>query len=257
MRIAIAQVRGQMEDPAANVSKSKMLLNNIEADLLVFPELFATGYDKNCGRYMKDLDVLFMNKFNQVVSKKKIPPLFGCPVLDESGKLYDCAVLTDGTNRQIYRKIHLDVNEKFSEKDVFAAGNEPKIFLHGGLKIGIAIGSDIMFNELFRWYAANDVDLVICIAALSKNVIERYERILPARSVDNSLEIIFVNMVGPDPGFTMAGGSKYVSSDGVVLENFTDGSDVRIIKLDAERTKRSKEGRTFMKEIRKDIDWSV
>jgi len=256
MRVAIAQVRGQMDDPPSNVTKAKMLLNNTDVDLLIFPEMFATGYDKNCMQWMKNIDALFMNRFNTTVANKKCFALFGCPVL-EDGKLYNCAVLTDGTDRQIYKKIHLDTNEKFSEKDVFAAGSVPKIFKIGDLRIGMAVGSDLMFNELFRWYAANDVDMVICIAALSKQVIDRYERILPARCVDNSLEMVFVNMVGPDPGFTLAGGSKYVSSDGAVLEMCSDSSDVRIIKLDTERMKRSKEGRGFLKRIRNDIDWSV
>jgi len=217
MRIGIAQVRGQMDDPAANVSKAKMILNNTDVDLLIFPEMFATGYDAKCGMYMKNLDALFMNKFNTNVTNKKCSVLFGCP-LEENGKLYNCAVLTDGTKKQVYKKIHLDVNEKFSEKDVFTAGGEPMMFELGGLKFGVAIGNDALFGELFRWYAAKGVDMVICISAVSVHVIGRYETILPARCAENSMEMVFVNMVGPDPGFTMAGGSRYISYDGEVSE---------------------------------------
>jgi predicted amidohydrolase len=253
MRIAIAQVRGQMDDPAANVSKAKMLLNNTDVDLLVFPEMFATGYDMKCEKFMQNLDALFMNKFNTTVTKRGCSVLFGCPAAGDDGKLYNCAILTDGENKQIYRKIHLDT----VEKDVFAAGNEPKIFNFKGIKFGIAVGNDVMFGELFRWYAANDADAVLCISAVPKTIMMRYERVLPARCADNSLEMIFMNMVGPDPGVVMAGGSKHISSDGLILENCTDSSDVRIIKLDAERIKRSKERRGFLNEIRKDIDWSV
>ena len=254
MRIAIAQVRGQMDDPPANASKAKMLLNNTDVDLLIFPELFATGYDKECGKFADNMETLFMAKVIKNMNGRSV--LFGRPVRD-NGKLYDCAVLSDGANEQIYKKIHLDVNEKFSEKDVFAAGNEPKIFEFKGLRIGMAIGNDVMFNELFRWYASKNTDMVICISAVSKAVLEKYEKVLPARCVENSMEMIFVNMVGPDPGFTMGGGSKYISSDGSVIENCPDSSDVRIIKLDEEKIKASKERRGFLKEIRKDIDWTV
>jgi len=254
MRIAVAQVRGQMDDPPANASKAKMLLNNTDVDLLVFPELFATGYDKECGRFADNMDALFMNKVVRNMNGRSV--LFGCPVRD-NGKLYDCAVLSDGQNEQIYRKIHLDVNERFDEKDVFAAGGEPKIFDFKGLRIGMAIGNDVMFGELFRWYASKDADMVICISAVPRTVLERYEKVLPARCVENSIEMIYVNMVGPDPGLTMAGGSKYISSDGTVLEDFTDSSDVRIIKLNDDRIKGSKERRGLLKEIRKDIDWTV
>ena len=255
MRIAIAQVRGQLDDPAANVAKAKMILNNTDVELLIFPELFATGYDKNCGKFMKNLDMLFMDKFTRNIQNKGCHVLFGCPV-EENGKLYDCAVLTDGTKKQIYKKIHLDVNEKFSEKDVFAVGSEPKIFECGGLRFGVAVGNDIMFGELFRWYALNDADMVICISAVSRYALERYEKVLPARCVDNSIEAVFVNMVGPDPGFVTAGGSKYISGNGNVMENCSDSSDVRIIKLDIDRIKASKGKRSSLKEIRTDIKWS-
>ena len=256
MKIAIAQVRGQMDDPAANASKAKMLLNNIDADLLVFPEMFATGYDKDCAKFVNNIDALFMNKLNTQIANRGCCALFGCPVL-EDGKLYNAAILSDGKAKQIYRKIHLNANDKFSEKDVFAAGNEPAIFECKGLRIGVAMGNDVMFNEMFRWYASKDVDLVICISAVSQKVLDRYEKVLPARCVDNSLDIVFVNMVGPDPGFTMAGGSKFITSDGNVAENCPDSSDVRQIKLNADELKRSKEGRVLLKEIRKDVDWSI
>jgi predicted amidohydrolase len=254
MRIAIAQARGQVDDPPYNASKAKMLINNTDVDMLIFPEMFSTGYDKNCGRFMKNIDVMFTNKVNKNISEKKALILYGGPV-EENGKLYDCAILTDGENKQVYRKIHLGTNEKFSESEIFAAGNEPKIFDCKGLKVGIAIGNDMMFNELFRWYAMNDADIVVCISAVTKTVLEKYEKIMPARCVDNSMEMIFVNMVGPDPGFVMAGGSKYISYEGKVLENCSDSSDVRIIKLDTERIKASKQGRNVLKEARKDINW--
>jgi predicted amidohydrolase len=256
MRIAIAQARGQIDDPPANASKAKMLLNNTDVDLLIFPEMFSLGFDKNCVQYADNIQRLFRDKLNKHTKEKGCHVLFGSPVKID-GKLYNCAVLTDGENDQVYKKIHLDANERFSEKDIFEAGNVPEIFKWRDLKLGIAIGNDIMFGELFRWYAANDVDIVICISAVSKPILQRYEKILQARCVENSVEMIFVNMVGPDPGFVMAGGSRYVLSDGTVSETCTDSSDVRIIKLDAERIKRSKEGRTLFKEIRKDINWSV
>ncbi|MCL2607767.1 MAG: carbon-nitrogen hydrolase family protein [Methanomassiliicoccaceae archaeon] len=255
MRIAIAQVRGQIDDPPANASKAKMLINNTDVDLLIFPEMFATGYDRNCGRFLDNMDAMFMNKLNTQISKKKNSVLFGCPVSDGK-KIYNCALLSDGENLQVYRKIHLDSDMRFPERDTFTAGDEPTVFNCNGFRFGIVIGNDIMFNELFRWYAMNDVDAVICISAAPGDVLDRYEKILPSRCVENSLEIIFVNMVGPDPGITMAGGSRYVSFYGEVEANCTDSSDVRIIKLDTERMKRSKENRRFLKEIRTDIKWA-
>jgi NAD+ synthase len=255
MKIAIAQVRGQIDDPPANASKAKMLVNNTDVDLLIFPEMFATGYDMNCARHAKDMDLLFMDKFNRVIQNKGCSALFGS-ITPGDGRPYNSAILTDGKDRQVYHKIHLDVNEKFSEKDVFTPGPGPKIFEFRDLKIGMAIGRDIMFGELFRWYSANGANIVICISAVSGEVSEMYDRVMPARCIENSMGMIFVNMVGPDPGYILAGGSKYISSQGAVLESCSDSSDVRIFKLDIDRIKESK-GKGVLKDVRKDIDWSV
>jgi len=262
MKIAIAQVRGQIDDPPANASKAKMLLGNVDADLFIFPEMFAVGYDMKCARFVDGSDPILKNKMDMFMTKMETQitnrgccALFGAPVF-ENGKLYDAAILSDGKEKQVYRKIHLNVNDKFSEKDIFAAGNKPEIFNCKGMKIGVAMGNDIMFNEMFRWYAMKGVDLVVCISAVSQRTLSRYEKVLPARCIENSLDIVFVNMVGPDPGFVMAGGSMYVTSDGTVVESCPDSSDVRQIKLNDDALKASKEGRGFLKEIRKDVDWS-
>jgi predicted amidohydrolase len=262
MKIAIAQVRGQIDDPPANASKAKMLLSNVDADLFIFPEMFAVGYDMKCARFVDGTDPIMMNKMESFVNKLNTQiaargcyALFGSPVF-ENGKVYDAAILSDGKEKQVYRKIHLNANDKFSEKDIFAAGNKPEIFECKGLKIGVAMGNDIMFSEMFRWYALRGVDLVVCISAVPQKTLSRYEKVLPARCIENSLDIIFVNMVGPDPGFTMAGGSMYITSDGTVVESCPDSSDVRQIKLNEDSLKVSKEGRAFLKDIRKDIDWS-
>jgi NAD+ synthase (glutamine-hydrolysing) len=256
MRIAIAQVRGQMDDPPANASKAKMLLHNTDVELLIFPELFATGIDKNCVKFAPNIANVFKNKAYTFVREKKCSIIYGCPMQFDNN-VYNCAVLTDGTNEQVYKKIHLDVNEKFAEKDIFTAGNEPIIFDFNGLKIGIMMGVDVMYNEMVRWYTANGADIIVCIAAIPKLQIERYEKVIQSRCIENSIEMIFVNMVGPDPGFVLAGKSKYITYDGTVLENCTDSSDVRIIKLDKERIGRSKINRTLHDGIRKDIDWKV
>ncbi|MCL2890555.1 MAG: carbon-nitrogen hydrolase family protein [Methanomassiliicoccaceae archaeon] len=262
MKIAIAQVRGQIDDPPANASKAKMLLGNVDADLFIFPEMFAVGYDANCARFVDGSDQImmnkmemFMNKLNTQIAARGCCALFGAPVF-ENGKLYDAAVLSDGKEKQVYKKIHLNANDKFSEKDVFAAGNEPKIFDCKGMRIGVAMGNDLMFNEMFRWYALKGVDIVVCISAVPQKTLSRYEKIIPARCIENSIDIVYVNMVGPDPGFVMAGGSRYVTSDGTVVECCPDSSDVRQIKLNDDALKASKEGRAFLKDIRNDIGWS-
>ena len=251
MKIAVAQVRGQIDDPAANASKAKMLINNTDVDLLVFPEMFATGRDIKCGQFMKNMDALFFGKVNANLKAKKCSMLFGCPA-EESGKLYNCAILTDGDNTQIYRKIHLSGDTRFPEKKIFAAGTEPVIFECGGMSIGVAAGNDIMFNELFRWYASRDVDMIICIAAVPHDTMEMYEKLLPARCAENSVEMIFVNMVGPDSGYVMAGNSRYISANGNIIESCSDSSDVRIIKTDEDRIKRSKADREALKEAWKE-----
>ena len=255
MRITISQSRGQIDDPKANYAKNKMVVGNVDADLFVFPEMFLCGYVGK--KELLHLDMIkdfIMDKFKEYSKKRQCAIVCGGP-LAENDKVYNAAFFFSGDDVKAYKKIHLRSDKLVNEKELYAAGNEPFILDYKGLRFGLAISHDLFFPELFRYYAVNDVDIVICISAVPERIMNDYEKLIAARAVENSMYLLFVNMVGPDPGEMMIGRSRWVSPKGDVIEGCTESSDVRQLRIDDNEIKASKAGRSVLKEVRKDMKW--
>jgi predicted amidohydrolase len=255
MRITISQSRGQIDDVKANYAKMKMVVGNVDADIFVFPEMFLSGYVGKKEQFRTDqIESVFMERFIEYSKKRECMIICGGP-LAEDGKVYNAAFLINGDDVKHYRKMHLRSDTLVREKELYAAGDRPFFTDRNGLRFGLAISHDLFFPELFRYYASNDVDIVICISAVPERIMNDYEKLIAARAVENSMNIIFVNMVGDDPGERMIGRSRWVSHKGEVVEGCTESSDVRQLRIDEEEVRNAKKGRTVLKDVRTDVKW--
>ena len=255
MKITLVQSRGHIDDPEANYGKTKMRVGPIDADLFIFPEMYMCGYVSVKEKmHTKIIEGRVLAKYKEYSQKRDSVIVMGGPQTD-GDKVYNSLYYIDKQDVKTYRKIHLSSNGVAKEKELYSAGNEPLCVEHKGLKFGFAISHDLYFPEMFRWYAANDVDIMVVIAAVPENTMKDYEKLLVARAVENSMYVAFVNMVGPDPGVPMVGGSKFISPTGEILENCSDSSDVREIRIDENDIKEAKKNRFAVKETRKDVNW--
>jgi len=253
IRITISQSRGQIDDPEANYAKTKMVVGNVDADIFIFPEMFLCGYVRTKEKmHLSIIEGRMLPKFKEYSKKRDCAIVCGGPLTDD-GKIYNAAFFINGDDVRSYRKIHLRSDALAQEKELYSAGNEPFCVDHKGLRFGLAISHDLFFPELFRYYASNDVDAVICISAVPERIMDDYEKLIAARAVENSMHIIFVNMVGEDPGEMMIGRSRWVSPKGNVIESCTESSDVRQLRIDEQEIRDSKKGRSILSEVRKDI----
>ena len=255
MKITMAQSAGQMDDPESNYSKVKMVVGNIDADLFVFPEMFLCGYVGTKERmYTKVVEERVIDKLKEYSKKRDCAIICGGPRSD-SDKIHNSAYFINGDDVRAYDKIHLS-SGAVCEKDLYAPGNSPSIIDHKGLRFGLAVSRDLYFPELFRYYANNDVDIIVCISAASEETMKDHEKLIAARAVENSVYILFVNMVGPIQGGTAIGRSRWVSPKGEILEGCTESSDVRQLRIDDQEIKSAKTGRSVLKEVRRDINWN-
>lgn len=254
MNITMVQAVGHVDDPTANAFKIRMRVNNIESDLFIFPEMVMCGYVRSKDKmHLKVVEGREMDMIKEFSSKKGAAIICGGPRSD-GDKVYNSAYFINGDDVSSYSKIHLPSDGFTDETKLFEPGKEPVIIEYKGIKFGLAMSHDIYFPELFRWYAKNGADMIICISAVPEEEQRRFEKIIPARAIENSMSIILVNMVGMDSGIKMAGGSMFVTSDGVVKETFSDSSDVRTLRFKDDDLK-SKGGRPILEEVRTDISW--
>lgn len=81
-----------------------------------------------------------------------------------SKKLYNSFIFFSSQGKLVanYRKIHLF--PLTSEQKYFLSGENPVMLRLNGIKIGFATCYDVRFPELFRYYALNNVDIVLVAA---------------------------------------------------------------------------------------------
>lgn len=233
MKITLVQSRGLVDDPKSNFFKARMRINNVDSDVFVFPEMYCCGYIGEESRMRIDsLKSTVLDGLCKLSDNRGCTVICGCPV-KEDGRVYDAAMVIDGMETASYRKMCLS-DAIFDEKAVFGTGNRAMIAEREGLKMGLAVGDDIISPDVVRFYAECGADMIVCISALTEPRANRFIRIIQSFAARYSMPILLCNMTGPDSGVELGGRSVYVDEKGDIVEGCTAGSDVREIRVDVE-----------------------
>lgn len=223
-KIGLVQNNPRFLKAKQNVAAAVELMDKLEADLWVLPELFASGYN-------------FKSKKEAAACAEKVPsgPLCallkawtaakGCAVVaglpEKAGaKLYNSAVLVQGADVRVYRKTHLFG----SEKKFFAPGDTGFwVAPVKGVKVGVMICFDWFFPESCRTLALKGAQVV----AHSANLVLPWgPEGMKIRSLENRVYSATANRVGIERGLRFIGQSQVVAPNGGLLARLGD-HDVR------------------------------
>ncbi len=197
MKVGYYQFRPLFGKIGKNVKKVIDVLDGVEADIIVLPELAFTGYyfkdkqeaitlaeDVNSSKTIKKLSSLCQKNNFYIVS--------GFTEKSE-GQCYNSSVLI-GPNglEHTYRKLHL-FNE---EKNIFTPG-DTALTVHDirGAKIGIMICFDWAFPEVTRSLALQGADLI---CHPSNLVLTYCQETMLSRCLENGLFAVTANRYGAD-----------------------------------------------------------
>jgi predicted amidohydrolase len=194
----------------------RIVAEHQEADLVVFPELFLSGYTLN------DIDELAVQtdgpelaRITDMARENSTALIFGAPER-VSGGIANSAFCVDeqGTVAAVYRKVQLYGGE---ESEAFVAGDELLVVDLCGLKMGLMICFDIEFPEVARALARAGAEMFVTISANMEPFGNDHAVFLLARALENGLPHAYVNQVGPgEKNLTFVGGSTVVSPDGEI-----------------------------------------
>lgn len=222
-----------------NFEHLRGIIGNTKADLLVLPELFATGYnfisqdevaglaedqDGPTGRFLKELSLLTG------------ATLVGGFIERAENKIYNSSlIVSEGKIIDSYRKIHLFNKEKL----YFSPGDRPfKVYDISGIKIGVMICFDWLFPESCRTLALEGAQVV----AHPANLVMPYcQNAMITRCLENRIFAVTANRIGTekrgDDTFFFTGKSQITGMTGEVLasapQNETAVSTVEINVKDA------------------------
>jgi NAD+ synthase (glutamine-hydrolysing) len=221
--MALAQLDLVVGDVPGNTQKildySARAHNEMQADLVVFPELSISGYPPE--------DLLFHSGLRKRVdnaldiirkSVKDIAVLVGFPEYDGDNIYNACAVFKDGAVLARYRKHLLPNYRVFDEQRYFSAGREPAVFSLGGIRIGINICEDVWKSGPAAASRAAGAEVIVAIngSPYEHDSQTKRETVARKRIKEVGIPVVYLNMVGGQDELVFDGGSFAMDADGEV-----------------------------------------
>lgn len=221
-RLGILQNAPRFLKAKQNLARALDLMDKLEADLWVLPELFASGYNfktkREAVKCAERADGPMVQVLKTWTAANNCAVVAGFPEL--AGKrLYNSAVLVNGPKSRVYRKTHLFGNEK----RFFAAGNSgfwvEKV---RGVSVGIMVCFDWFFPESCRTLALQGAQVV----AHSANLVLPWgPEGMKIRSLENRVYSATANRIGSERGLRYIGQSQVVAPNGALLVRLGEGDE--------------------------------
>jgi predicted amidohydrolase len=235
MRVGLYQNLPRFGAVDQNVEEVVKALTPIQAELVVLPELFATGYQFVSRQEVETLaeevpSGKTCKRMIELAKETGMTLVFGIAERNRSQIFNSAAVVNGRGFVGLYRKTHLFAEEKHW----FAPGDTGfQVFDMGKARLGVMICFDWWFPESPRVLALMGADIICHPANL---VLPQCQRIMPAHSLLNGVFAITANRVGTEARggkapLQFTGKSQIVDPRGKVLANL-DGGDTGVLLTD-------------------------
>lgn len=259
MEVSIVSMRPAIGQKEENVATMKDFIQKTSADLIVFGEMTLTGYPiKDEIRSLAEpKNGKSITTLQQLAAKHQKYIVFGMPLQNETvkGLIHNAAVLIHPDKTvDVYHKWFLPTFGPFEEKIFFDEGETLPVFDTAFGKIGICICYDIYFPEITKAFSLQGADIIICISASPSVTRPYFETILPARAIENTVFMIYANIVGNQENLVFWGGSQAFDPLGkqLVKASYFEESIVSCT-LDSTLIKQARANRPVIRDIRSDV----
>lgn len=260
MKVGFIQSLPAFGEIKKNVDNAVKRIEAAEADLIVLPELFSSGYQftskSEALKYSEEVSSGYgPARLIEAAKQKKVYIVAG--FAERSGrKAYNSSMLVGPKGViGVYRKAHLFWNEK----KIFSPGDTPlEVYDIGKARVGMMICFDWVFPEVSRTLALKGADII---AQPSNLVLPYCPQAMITRSLENRVFSITANRVGGEERVKgspvrFIGQSQIVAPDGTVLyraKGVKEESKVVEIDVKAARRKKITPLNDIFKDRRKDL----
>jgi NAD+ synthase (glutamine-hydrolysing) len=223
LRIVMAQqdfLVGAIDENARRIIAACRQAVQLQADIVVFPELALTGYPPEDlllrPHFVEDCDAAMQRILREV---QDVVAIVGHP-LQEGDALYNVAsAICDGEVMARYRKQHLPNYSVFDEVRYFSPGDAACIITVRDVPVGITICEDIWQQGPVGQAAAAGARLLVNLNASPYHAGKGFERevLLEQRASETGLPVVYVNLVGGQDELVFDGGSLVLDAQGRVV----------------------------------------
>ncbi|WP_322971673.1 nitrilase-related carbon-nitrogen hydrolase [Faecalibacter sp. LW9] len=245
LKISLIQYDVIWEDAKANHDYLDKLLEGHESDLILLPEMFASGFSMAVDK----------------IGEKPYGPTFewmrykantlNCAIAGsvstlEGDKYYNRFYFISPNNGiYIYDKKHLFSYGK--EATVYSAGDKIVTIDYKGWKIRPIVCYDLRFPVWIRNTEENPYDLLLCNASWPKARREAWISLLKARAIENMAYVAGVNRIGVD-GYNLEykGDSHMFNTLGEELEVINTHPEILQFEIDKEKQDKTRQHFNFL-----------
>jgi len=236
VRVGFVQFCPIFGNKVKNSERVAKLIRNVEADLLVLPELCATGYLFENREELLSLaeevpDGPTFRFFREIASEKNVNLVWGMAERVKDRVFNSSVLLTSKEEVKVYRKIHLFGREK----SLFASGDKQlDVAQTQGVSIGMMICFDWIFPEACRVLALKGAE-IICHP--SNLILPHCQDAMVTRCIENRVFAITANRTGAEQRggekLTFTGKSQIVDPKGQVVVRAGGAEDeVEVVEID-------------------------
>ena len=192
------------------------------ADLIILPEMFATGFSMNSAAVAEPMEGPSVNWLQQQSANRQCA-IGGSLAITSDGQIYNRFLFSAPEQLACYDKRHLF--RMGGEHKRYQSGGERKLVDFKAWRILPQVCYDLRFPVWSR--NRNDYDLAIYVANWPAQRAYHWRQLLIARAIENQCYVIGVNRVGQDGnGLDYAGDSLVVSPRGELLLDMADRNGI-------------------------------
>ncbi|MGE8080148.1 carbon-nitrogen family hydrolase [Peribacillus loiseleuriae] len=242
MKIACVQMNIAFGEPDKNFTTIEKYIEeaaNAQVDVIVFPEMWNTGYALDQLDRLADREGSMTRKMlAQLAKKHQVNIVGGSVATKRGGKFFNTMYIVDRTGKIVaaYDKAHLF---KLMDEHVYLnEGQSMNVFEMDGITCGGVICYDVRFPEWIRTHTLNGAKIMFIPAEWPKQRIDHWQLLLQARAIENQCFIVAVNRVGKDPNNEFNGHSMVIAPWGELLISNQTVEGILYAELDLEEVDR-------------------
>ena len=237
-RLSVGQCPAHLSGPQDRLDWLAGVLPAVQAkgaDLLLLPELFATGY--NIGDLIRDraepADGPTAKRIAELAGQSGVAIHYGYAERDGE-RVFNSAQCIGPTGKVIGHHRKLVIPPGF-ETDIFTAGTGCTLFTCRGVRIATLICYDAEFAETVRHVAALGAQLVLVPTALGDQWAWVAQTMIPTRAYENGVFLAYANSAGQENGLSFLGQSFVGAPDGAELARAGPDAGIIFADLDLRR----------------------
>lgn len=238
LKIALVQANQIWENKNANFENYQRLIKEVEADLILLPEMFQTGFSMNTSQLAEEWQKSASVEWLKLISRTKNCAIYTSLMISENGKFF---------NRGVFVKPNGEV-ETYDKRKTFSLAGEDKSFDSGskntiieylGWKFQLHICYDLRFPEISRNSLSPNqtptYDVLLYVANWPEKRVSHWNALLKARAIENQAFVLGVNRVGKDDNkLCYSGESKVINALGEfnTLDLYEENVLIEILQKD-------------------------